>query len=176
MRSRIGTGALPSALAAAAACAPEAREGGPLEPAFSNGGIESATGSGHYVAGDQIRTLAFSAVRHADRTVSGEYQINVHAAGLSFHVTVECMLTAGNMAWIGGHVDSSSDPAVVIPGTVSYFWMVDNGEGAGAPADIVSVARINDVDESLVAFCTEGPTILPPREIVHGNVQVTSAS
>jgi hypothetical protein len=64
----------------------------------------------------------------------------------------------------------------VIPGTVSYFWMVDNGEGAGAPADIVSVARINDVDESLVEFCTEGPTILPPREIVHGNVQVTSAS
>jgi len=175
MRSMMAAGALLCALAGAA-CAPEVRDGGPLEPAFSSGGVvESARGSGHYFAGDQIRTLAFSAVRHADGTVSGEYQINVHASALWFHVTVECMLTSGNVAWIGGHIDRSSDAAVVIPGTVSYFWMVDNGEGAGAPADIVSVARINDVDAALEEFCTEGPTVLPPREIVNGNVQVRAA-
>jgi hypothetical protein len=175
MRKRIGSALL---IAATAACAPDAGDSGPLEPAFSNPGgvIESATGSGHYLVDGKIRTFAFSANKHADGTTTGEYHINVHASDIALHVTVECMLTKGNTAWIGGHIDRSSNPDVVIPGTVSYFWTVDNGEGAGAPPDIVSVARINDVDEALEEFCEDGPTILPPREVVRGNVQVRARS
>jgi hypothetical protein len=142
----------------------------PLLDAGGAGVVESATGSGHYISGDQIRTFAFSAVRRADGSVSGEYQINVHASDLFFHVTVTCMDVVGNTAWVAGIIDKASGPPVV-EGTVSYFYAIDGGEGADA-VDVVSVARINDRPEAAQEFCTEHPTVLPPRTIVHGNVQV----
>ena len=144
---------------------------GPQLSAGGNGVQSSATGSGHYIAGDQIRTLAFSAVQYADGSASGEYQIDVHASNTSFHVSVTCLSVVGNTAWIAGVIDWSSGPPV-LPGTVSYFYAIDNGEGSGAAPDIVSVARINDRPEADEEFCTTRPLALPPRDVVHGNVQV----
>lgn len=135
-----------------------------------SGVVQSATGSGHYTAGDQIRTFAFSAIRRADGSVTGEYQINVHASDLFFHVTVTCMSVVGNTAWVAGVIDKASGPPV-IEGTVSYFYAEDGGEGSDA-VDIVSVARINDRPEAAQEFCTQRPKLLPPRVVEHGNVQV----
>jgi hypothetical protein len=141
-------------------------------PLYSVAGpiVESATGSGHYTAGDQIRTFAFSAVKGTDGSVNGEYHINVHASDLFFHVTVTCMDVVGNSAWVAGIIDKASGPPV-IEGTVSYFYTTDGGEGSDA-VDIVSVARINDRPESAQEFCTQHPTVLPPRVVEKGNVQV----
>jgi hypothetical protein len=145
----------------------------PTDEALRNAGagvVQSATGSGHYTTGGEIRTLAFSAVKRADGSVSGEYQINVHASDLFFHVTVTCMDVVGNTAWIAGIIDKASGPPVV-EGTVSYFYAIDGGEGPDA-VDIVSVARINDRPESAQEFCTQHPMVLPPRTVEKGNVQV----
>lgn len=132
---------------------------------------QSATGSGHYLVADEIRSFAFSAAKHADGTTSGEYEIKVHATGVRIHVRVTCMAVSGNTAWVAGIIDQSSGPPVQ-EGTVSYFYATDNGEGADAAPDIVSVARINDVPGADEEFCTLRPVALPPRAVVHGNVQV----
>jgi hypothetical protein len=71
----------------------------------------------------------------------------------------------------GTIVDASEILAFTI-GTVSYFYTRDNGEGAGADADEVSLVRANDVPEAAEEFCTERPEILPNREVLHGNVNV----
>ena len=162
------------ALAAVPACAdgPLVADGAPPPRLDAvGGGPTSATGSGHYFSGGEIRTLAFSAVRHDDGAVSGEYQLNVHALDAVIHVRVECLLVVGNRARLGGTVVRSTAPAVR-EGLKSYFWVVDNGEGADALPDIVSTAGFNEDQEGLDEFCHDGPTILPPHNVIHGNVQV----
>jgi hypothetical protein len=152
--------------------APTELVGGKLALQSSEGVQQSATGSGHYTAGDEIRTFAFSATKRADGSVSGQYQINVHASDLFFHVAVTCMDVVGNTAWVAGIITKASGPPVV-EGTVSYFYATDGGEGPDA-VDIVSVARINDRPEAAEEFCTQHPRVLPPRVVEQGNVQVRS--
>ena len=96
----------------------------------------------------------------------------MHARQISFHVDVTCMLVIGNTARIAGIISKRSDPLLVREGTVSYFWMVDNGAGPDAPPDVVSTARTNDVPEAMADFCGNGFTNLPPNDVVHGNVRV----
>jgi hypothetical protein len=150
----------------------------PIEPAaVVTGGVTgSATGSGHYTSGGELRTLGFSAVAHADGSASGEYQVTIHAIDRFFHVSVTCLVVRNDTAWVAGIIDRTNHP-VIVPGTVSYFWMFDDGEGPDA-VDEVSTARINDVPGADRQFCTLTPdeafSGLPGNEIEHGNVQVRS--
>src|SRR5687768_5711585 len=64
------------------------------------GGVQqSATGSGHYTSGGEIRTFSFSAIKHANRSVSGDYQLDVHAADLVLRVNFTCMDVVENTAF-----------------------------------------------------------------------------
>lgn len=141
---------------------------------FSQGIVASAAGSAHYMSGGELRTMAFSAVAKDDGTATGEYQINIHAIDRYFHVTVTCMRVRNDTAWVAGIIDRTNHPAI-IPGRVSYFWTVDNGEGKGTP-DKMSTARINDALGQDQVFCGLQPTEqfsgLPGNVLLHGNVQV----
>jgi hypothetical protein len=77
----------------------------------------------------------------------------------------------GNTAWIAGTVRNARG-AIPRDGTVSYFYVTDNGEGADAPPDRASAIRINDLPGQDIAFCTDRPVVLPASDIAHGNVQV----
>lgn len=152
-------------------------EGPGLEPDGSralSGVVASATGSGHYTDRGELRTLTFSAVRHADGSVRGQYEVVLHASDRFFHVSVTCLSVRNDTAWIAGIVDRTNHP-VIREGTVSYFWAVDGGEGAEA-TDKVSVARINDRPGEDQRFCSLMPdedfSGLPGRVVEHGNVQV----
>jgi hypothetical protein len=134
------------------------------------GVVQSANGSGHFTSGGEIRTFAFNAKKRADGSVTGQYQINAHASGIFFHVSVTCMDVVDNTAFIAGIITQASG-APVVEGTVSYFYARDAGEGPDA-ADIVSVARINDVAGADQEFCATHPLLLPPRAVEQGNVQV----
>lgn len=159
-----------------AACADTGEVLTPPELAASRAGgvVASATGSGHYPSGGELRTLAFSAVAGEDGSASGEYQVTLHAIDRFFHVSVTCLVVRNDTAWIAGVIDRTNHPAIV-PGRVSYFWAVDNGEGDGA-VDIVSTARINDPPGEDRRFCSLTPDAafsgLPGNAIQHGNVQV----
>ena len=129
------------------------------------------SGSGHIEAGDGLRNFTFHAVRHPDGSASGSYRIARTDLGTSFTVDVTCLTVVGNQAWLAGRI-ASADGGGVLPGTISYFYAIDNGEGSDAPADIVSLARINDREGEDLLFCAELPTGLPPRNVQLGNVQI----
>lgn len=148
---------------------PTSPEGG---PEFSRGaGRDAVTGSGHVPSGDGLREFTFHALDNGDGTASGSYKIEFTATGLFVLVDVTCVSVVGNTGWVGGRIVDSNIP-VVRPGTVSYFYAIDNGEGNGAPPDRVSAARLNDVDGEDIRFCTERPLLLPAFNIQEGNVQV----
>src|SRR5687767_14324574 len=81
-------------------------------PAMADEGVvASATGSGHFTSGGELRTFAVAAVKRADGSVSGEYQVRSRAgAGAVFHVGVTCMSVVGNQAWVAGIIEQSDDP------------------------------------------------------------------
>jgi hypothetical protein len=146
----------------------------PSAASLAQGIVASAAGSAHYLSGGELRTMAFSAVAKEDGSASGEYQINIHAIDRYFHVSVTCMVVRNDTAWVAGVIDRTNHPAI-IPGRVSYFWTVDNGEGQNTP-DEMSTARINDAVGEDQRFCGLTPSEqfsgLPGNPLVHGNVQV----
>jgi hypothetical protein len=135
------------------------------------GVVASATGSAHRIRGDELWVLAFTAVKRADGTTTGNARIDRKDLGISWNLDVTCMSVQGNTAWIAGIIQNASGP-VIRDGTVSYFYVIDNGEGADAPPDVASAVRINDVAGQDQEFCQLRPLALPPSPIAHGNVQV----
>ena len=160
--------------------APDAAEGPGLEPDGVVAAMSSSqaavtgrvTGSAHREFAGLPVVLSFSAIQRADGTVTGEYAFHAVAADQKLRVNVTCMSIVGNQAFVAGTIVDASPNLAFTIGTVSYFYTRDNGEGAGADADEVSLVRANDVPEAAEEFCTERPTLLPNREVLHGNVTV----
>ena len=138
--------------------------------------VRSATGSGHFESGGELRTFTFAAAGRADGSATGEYHITIHAIDRYFHASVTCMRVRNDTAWVAGVIDSTNHPAIQV-GTVTYFWAVDGGEGEGT-TDVVSLARINDAAGQDQVFCDLTPdeqfSGLPGRVVENGNVQVRS--
>jgi hypothetical protein len=135
------------------------------------GVVQSATGAAHRLSGDEMFILSFEANKLANGTVHGRYHVDLMASGVSFDVRVTCLSVVDNIAWVGGIIEKVNGP-LVREGTVSYFYAIDKGEGEGAPADIVSGIRINDLAGRDEVFCTERPLLLSSRPIEFGNIQV----
>ena len=154
------------------ACEPSS-SGSPLTgPLFDVAGSPViASGDGSFEAGDGLRNFTFHAIQHPDGSVSGSYRNLRTDLGAVIDVEVSCLAVSGNTAWIGGHIVSSNIPTIVI-GSVSYFYAIDNGEGQDAPADVVSVLRVNDAAGRDLEFCTNRPLLLAPRTVQFGNVEV----
>lgn len=126
-------------------------------------------GSGHVEQATGLREFTFHAVDRPDGTVAGSFKI-ILPSGLFFEADVTCLAVDGNTGWVGG-VIRETNAAVVIVGSVSTFYAVDNGEGVDA-ADVVSVAAFNGAAGADVAFCADRPLLLPPLTVDKGNVQV----
>lgn len=140
--------------------------------AAENEVVASAVGAAHREAGGKPVLLNFSAVQRDDGTVEGSYYYQSVFNHVQIHVEVTCMAVEdGNKAWIAGIISESNIPVLV--GTVSYFYTFDNGEGAGAEADVVSFVRALDPPGEDQLFCDERPILLGDAEVLHGNVNVT---
>ena len=139
-------------------------------PAAAPGVVASALGAAHREAFGKPVLLNFHAVEQADGSVSGSYYYQSVFNHVSIHVDVTCMTVVDNRAWVAGIIsDSNVEPLI---GSVSYFYATDNGEGAGV-TDEVSLVRAADEAGEDIRFCEELPTILPNREVLRGNVNVT---
>ncbi|MCI0435513.1 MAG: hypothetical protein L0271_17990 [Gemmatimonadetes bacterium] len=132
---------------------------------------QSVNGSGHTFSGGELRVATFHAEKKADGSVSGGFNLNILVLDVHFQASVECLTVVGNRAFFGGTI-TSSNSALIQVGTKSYFWVEDNGEGTNDPADIISVAGVNETQEGLDDFCNLVQNLLPPRTVVDGNVQV----
>ena len=147
----------------------------PESPLLSTAGpvVASASGGAQRIRSDELWVLGFTAVRHADGSAHGNYHVDRQDLGVKFDVDVTCLSVVEDTAWIGGIIRKVDGP-IVIEGTVSYFFVVDMGEGADAPADIASAIRINDRAGQDLVFCNDRPVGLSRGPIDFGNLQVRS--
>lgn len=132
-----------------------------------DGVVASATGSGHFLIGEDLRTFSFTARTTARGVTSGEGQVNNRSQGVMSHLKIDCLAVSGNIATVTGYISQSSNPDFV--GQYMIFRVIDNGEGGKAASpDLIS----------LVFFRTSAPydcTLnwsLAMNPIAKGNVQV----
>jgi hypothetical protein len=135
----------------------------------AQGSGPSASGHGNLTVSGELRTFSFTAVTKPNGKVTGEAELKSRASGVIIHVEVNCLTVVGNQAFVGGVVRHANNPLFV--DHPSVFRVIDNGEGANAPPDEMSL---------LVTFVTgptedcNGPTVqtLATRPIEAGNIQV----
>ena len=138
---------------------------------------ESVTGHAEFVTATGFRfRYSFSAIRHADGSVSGEFENHIENAAtgefvLLAHVDIVCFTVTGNIARIGGIVERQVGGATPPPAE-GFITVVDNGEGGQGVADLASPPGVGP--GSALAHCDTGlPRPLFPVE--HGNIQVRPA-
>jgi hypothetical protein len=140
--------------------------------ALGEGVVARASGSGHFTSGGELRTFTFNAIRRADGTVSGEWEVISRAgAGARLHGDVLCLAINGNQAWIGTRIESATNPVVII-GSEGGFRVVDNGEGANEPPDAASLAFFNGAAGFAQNYCDAMAANPPLNPVEHGNLQV----
>jgi hypothetical protein len=142
--------------------------------------VESVTGSGSRSVGEQQgdwRTFSFTAHRYADGSVRGQWERirrqDGNAADSKSHGVVTCFTVDGNRAWLGGYatIGISSDP----PSNEVGWRVRDKGEGAGDPADQISLQWTGADPGFAASYCEDtpiGPAGPPLRDIDAGNIQI----
>lgn len=109
-------------------------------PAWADGVVAAANGAGHFEIKDELRTFAFTAIKHGDGEVSGEAQLDNRSIDGIDHIVIDCLRVSGSTAIMSGIVDHSSGPGGAPAGTHVYFKAKDNGHGNnGAPDQITLV-------------------------------------
>jgi len=153
------------------ACDPASGPAGAFGPSFdADAPRHHVLGSGHVEQAAGLREFTFHAVEQPDGSATGSYKV-VLANGLFFEVDVRCMVVNANIGWIAGTIRATNAAPVVV-GSVSTVFVIDNGEGDGAPADIVSLATFNGAAGADAAFCANQPLVLQALTVTDGNVQV----
>jgi hypothetical protein len=130
----------------------------------------SATGAGHFQTGSppELRTFSFTARTDSSNNTIGQAQLDNRAQNAVDHLTINCLNVVGNVATMSGVVEKSTvngQPGFP-KGTSILFRVVDNGEGANAPADEMSLVYLNS------GISCNAHVILPLNPIDGGNVQV----
>lgn len=142
-------------------------------PALSLGGggpIARVSAGGTADVPEGRSTYAFHASMDADGTVKGKFDLHFSNLDATVHGDIVCLSVTGNVARVIGRVTRAEGAnAATLP---PYFaWLAeDNGEGAGAEPDRVSLFR----PTTQPAPCTSG--LLLPTEWTNGNVQVSGAT
>lgn len=126
-------------------------------------------GSGHVETAEGLREFTFHAVEAPDGSVGGSYKI-VLPNDLFFEADVTCLSVDGNTGWVGG-VIRETNAGIIVVGSTSWFYAIDNGEGGSEP-DVVSIAAINGAEGADIDFCEDQPLGLPPLTVTDGNVRV----
>ena len=113
------------------------------------------------------RCTRFNAIQNRNGSVSGHLTLDSRGQEVIIQGDVTCLVINGNEAIIGGiitQVTPNSDPSFCSPGQPFVLRMVDNGEGAPYPVDLVS-----DVNASSDCSLGHSSALLP---IEVGNINV----
>ena len=144
---------------------------------FSKGPVvQSVTGSGH-LRGERgfsgFRSFSFSAREYSNGVVKGQWQAFGRAAEppTVVHGRVTCFTIEGNTAWVAGIIDRSSSPDEVPAGQERGWKVVDNGEGAGADPDQISITVAIPDGYSAADWCDSGIGV-EMHPVQYGNIQI----
>jgi hypothetical protein len=138
-----------------------------LPSAWANGN-PSASGHANLTINGGLQTYSFSAIQNRNGSVSGRLTLDSRGQNVNLQGNVTCLVINGNEAIIGGiitHITPNSDPSFFsLVGQPFVLRVVDNGEGAPDPVDLVS-------DVAAGVDCSFGPFLaLAPIEA--GNINV----
>ena len=139
-------------------------------PGESNHVVTSATGSGHMVRNGFYRTFSFSARKYSDGTSKGELQLRSPEFDVVVHLEIDCLRVVGDRAHMSGVITYTSETDEAFVGEHNRLVVEDNGEGAAAPPDRVSGIPANPGNVNTETCLTN--TLVPNRDVHHGNVQV----
>jgi hypothetical protein len=136
--------------------------------AGGNGIVASATGSGQITVGTSQRTFTFNAQTDSSNNSRGQGELFNRSANVRFHMDLNCLNVVGRTATMSGTITSDNQSGALV-GSAVWFQVVDNGEGAGSPPDLISLVYYF-VGEPGVP-CTS-PLVNASIPIENGNVQV----
>ncbi len=132
----------------------------------------SASGHGNLSGGGELRTFSFTAVTHKDGTVTGEAQLDnrglPNTISGKFHLVLDCAVISGNTAVISGTITNSTVPS--LEGDTGIFAVQDNGEGANASPDKISLVSFFTAGSANCRTFAFGAFAIIPIEA--GNIQV----
>ncbi len=136
---------------------------------------ESVAGNGSFTTEDGVwRTFPFTARRHADGTVAGQWERITrpegNAADSKSHGVVTCFSIVGDQAWLGGFATGGLYTG---PADGVSWRVVDHGSGGSAIPDQISLQRIGQDKSAPAAYCAgmpEKPT--PMFDVEAGNIRI----
>jgi hypothetical protein len=138
-----------------------------LSSAWASGN-PSASGHANLTINGGLQTYSFNAIQNRNGSVSGHLTLDSRGQQVIIQGDVNCLVINGNQAIIGGiitNVTPNSDPSFFsLVGQPFVLRVVDNGEGAPNPVDLVSDVFAPDA-------CSDGP-FLPLQPIEAGNITV----
>ena len=138
---------------------------------LSKGGpvVQSATGSGHFIINDELRTFSFTARKYNDGSVDGMAELHNRAGESIFRIAINCLYVLGDnvSARMSGYIVGGNRPDLI--GSPGIFEVYDDGEGVRAQDMITLFAY--DPGGTTPLDCAED-TGLSYFPIESGNVQV----
>ena len=140
-------------------------------------GNQSATGHANQTLAGELRTFSFSAIRHRDGTVTGQFQLHNRATDVVIHGEVTCLLAIARphqgAAFMGGVVTRVDGNAPgFFDGRPVMFSAFDNGEGANARFDELT-GLVATTPETVARQCAFGLRVGGgPTPVEDGNIQV----
>lgn len=145
-------------------------------PSFAvfNPVVQHVTGSAdfHWIrpsTGEEFwRTSSLTARKHADGSVTGTYEANIHGL-ITYEGRITCLTITGNEAWLGLIIEDSSNPAVI--GSERALYVMDNaGADRSTALPRLSSTGFGTLDE----YCQATPEM--PSSSVYdleaGNIHV----
>ena len=108
--------------------------------AAAGSGARVVSGAGQYTGGFGTTKVEVNAIRHADGTVTGQYEQRNLESGFMMHGSLDCASSSGNRVYVSGTITIIQNPGTFdIPEAVGFMMVVeDHGEGANAAPDRVS--------------------------------------
>ena len=136
--------------------------------------VASVRGSGHIQRPDGTsRIFTVEAAKYTDGRVMGTYNLEMAGPETPSRVKgdITCLVVVGNSAYIGGDVDRfDANPFPTVPEGMAVE-IIDNGEGAGAAPDLLSLAGFFATQQEALDYCA-APAPGPVFATEQGNFQV----
>lgn len=147
------------------------------------GNIQHVSGHVEVPVGGIIEKYSFTATRHGDGSVTGEWQVKDKffpgkGGNFTVHGNVTCFSIQpdGKTVYLGGVIEKNDFG--FDEGSEANWTVIDNGEGKNAASDMATDLTFGfDPGSGAAAYhCAtgDGITNIPPTPIVGGNIQVKS--
>ena len=153
-------------------------EAAPVYPSTARGVEQSASGHGNLpTVNGGLRTFSFTALRHGDGEVTGEFELKNHELGGRMHGSITCFLAfprpedPARGALFAAGVVTESDEAFPV-GTPVIFNAFDNGEGANALYPDYLSLMVATTPQDVERQCRSGIRISAVFPIEGGNIQI----